>query len=96
MKYNLIELRKQPEILGGKWQVKYDNTDPYNRMSRRSYKPDSDLGFFYYPRKWGPQKGFDVLKQSMIEARQNMIDALQRQIDELNELQLPNWAKSTT
>ena len=91
MKYDTIEIR--PTSFDDKrWRVLYDNSDKIDRVSRKKYEPHS-LGFFIFPRKWGPVKGFKTLKNHMIELRKAEIAKLQQSIQELEELELPDYLK---
>jgi len=92
MKYSLIEILPNPKFCEEPWSVKFDDTDPHDREPCKQYSPHG-LGFFYFPRKWGSQKGFDVLKADMIERRQKEIKAIQKDINQIKKLELPDWAK---
>jgi hypothetical protein len=92
MKYNLIEIRPNRLNDDEPWIVKYDDTDTHDRESSRSYEP-CGLGFFYYPRKWGPQKAFDILKKDMIDRRKKEIEILQKDISSIEKIELPDWVK---
>jgi hypothetical protein len=93
MKYSLVEIRPNPKFCEEPWRVEFSSVDPYDRESKKEYTPNG-LGFFHFPRKWGAQKGFDVLKTDMIERRKAHIAAIQKDIDEIEKLELPDWAKS--
>lgn len=92
MKYSCIEIRPTPKFCKEPWEVKFDDTDSVDRISCKKYIPHS-LGFFHFPRKWGAQKGFDILKKDMIEKRKERIKSLQKDIEAIESLQLPEWAK---
>jgi hypothetical protein len=47
-------------------------------------------GVFHYPRRWGVQKGFSLLKESMIKRHEDEINALMKSLSELRLVQLPN------
>ena len=92
MKYNLIEIRPNRFDNKEKWTVRYDPTDQHDREPCKSYEP-AGLGFFYYPRKWGPQKAFDILKKDMIDRRAREIEMLQEDINYIEKMELPNEVK---
>jgi hypothetical protein len=92
MKYNLIEIRPNRLDDKEKWMVRYDPTDKHDRKSCKTYEP-TGLGFFYYPRKWGPQKAFDILKKDMIDRRAREIQMLKEDVDYIEKMELPDWVK---
>lgn len=92
MKYSLIEIRPNTKFCEEPWRVNFDDTDAHDREPCKKYEPHV-LGFFYFPRKWGAQKGFDILKAYMIERRQKEIDAIQKDLEQIKKLELPDWAK---
>lgn len=91
MKYSTVEI--VPDAFNSGWRVKYDDTDHHDRESRKEYLPNAGLGFFHYPRKWGVEKGFLILKNEMIRVRQEKINSIMQDIEEIKNLQLPDWVK---
>jgi hypothetical protein len=90
MKYSLIEIKVNSKFQTDRFQVCYDEGDGADRVSKKTYQPSS-LGFFYYPKKWKPEKAFNLLKGNMINDRMEMIDSLKKDIEELEKLRLPDW-----
>ena len=92
MKYNLIEIRPNSYWEQERWSVSFDNSDELDREADKKYQPHS-LGFFYYPKKWKPEKAFQILKDDMIKTRQNEINRLQLDMEAIKNLKLPDWVK---
>ena len=88
----MIEIRPPFNKEQKEWDVKFDNTDKEDRMSCKEYM-SQPLGFFYYPRKWGVEKRFQVLKDDMIRRRQKEVDHLLRDIESIKNTKLPDWVK---
>jgi len=83
MLYDTIEIRLMPS---GKWEVLHREL-LYDRK-RGEQQLNGALGFFHYPRNWGKEKAFRVLRDRMIEERLKAIAGLQNQIDKLRDLAL--------
>ena len=86
MKYSLIEIRPKQDS----WQVSLDDTDNRDRVSQKSYVPHS-LEFFRFPRNWGGEKGFEVLKNHLIQKHQYEIARLEKSLSALKKLKCPEW-----
>ena len=78
MLYDTIEIKL---TLSGEWELPYDRKKDAQHLN-------GALGFFHYPRKWGKEKAFRVLRDRMIEERMKAIQILQAQIDGLRALTL--------
>ena len=83
MLYDTIEIKR---TLSGEWEVLHQEL-PYERKKGKQ-QLNGALGFFHYPREWGKEKAFEVLRDRMIEERLKAIEELQRQIDKLRALAL--------
>lgn len=83
MMYDTIEIRLSPS---GEWEVLHREL-PYERK-KGEQQLNGALGFFHYPRHWGKEKAFRVLRDRMIKERLKVIEELQRQIDQLRSLSL--------
>jgi hypothetical protein len=60
----------------------------HDRMPAAEYTP-SALGYFHYPRDWGVQKGFAVLKAAMIKRHEDEIAALSKSLANLRLVRTP-------
>ena len=85
MKYSTVEITPKSFEEVGWWKVHYYDI-PYER-EEVSIQP-STLGYFYYPTEWGVQKGFEILKQRMIDWHKSEIETLQNSLDALKKLKL--------
>ena len=83
MLYDTIEIKLTPS---GEWEVLHREL-PYDRK-KGEQRLNGALGFFHYPRNWGKEKAFRVLRDRMIQERQKAIAELQNQIDKLRALAL--------
>ena len=83
MLYDTIEIKR---TLSGEWKVPHREL-PYDR-NEGEQNLNGVLGFFHYPRDWGKEKAFEILRNKMIEVRQKVITDLQHQIDKLRDLAL--------
>ena len=83
MLYDTIEIKLTPS---GEWEVLHREL-PYDRK-KGEQQLNGALGFFHYPRNWGKEKAFRVLRDRMIEERIKAIADLQNQIDKLRALAL--------
>lgn len=81
MLYDTIEIRL---MLNGGWVVFHQEL-PYDRK-KGEQRLNGTLGFFHYPREWGKEKAFEVLRGQMIEERLKVIAELQNQIEQLRAL----------
>jgi hypothetical protein len=85
MYYDTVEIKP----VNGKWVFKHYKMN-LDRQSSKGYTPNSDLGFFHYPRKWGDQKGFRLLKEAIIKRHEDEIAKLTKSLSELRLVKLPN------
>ncbi len=85
MHYDLIEISAR----GTEWVVTHSQVAG-NRQPRPGdiYTP-SALGFFHYPRKWGVEKGFKVLKAEMMKRHKAEIASLTKSLAALRRVKLP-------
>ena len=83
MLYDTIEIK---QMLNGEWVVLHREL-PYDR-EKGEQRLNGTLGFFHYPREWGKEKAFEVLRDHMIEERLKVIAELQHQVDQLRALAL--------
>ena len=90
MKYSLIEIRPTPKYSKERRRLNFDDTDPHDREARKTHVPNS-LGFLYFPRNWGVEKGFSTLKEDMIDRRKKQIQELEKDIADIKQLELPEW-----
>lgn len=83
MLYDTIEIRLSPS---GEWKVLHREL-PYERK-KGEQRLNAAIGFFHYPRNWGKEKAFEVLRNRMIQERLKVIEELQDQICKLRALAL--------
>ena len=84
MYYDTVEIKP----IAGKWVVNHSQMDG-DRQSSKEYTPHA-MGFFHYPRKWGVQKGFRLLKKAMIKRHEDEIAALTKSLSSLRLVEPPN------
>ncbi len=85
MYYDSVQIRINTD---GSWRVYHFQLDG-DREPSKEYTPQN-MGFFHYPRKWGIEKAFKLLKEHMIKCRQEEIDHLTKSINNLSSLSLPS------
>ena len=83
MLYDTLEIKP---TLNGEWEVLHREL-PYDRK-KDGQQLNAALGFFHYPRSWGKEKAFEVLRNRMIEERLKVIAELQNQSEQLRALAL--------
>lgn len=81
MLYDTIEIKLTSN---GEWEVLHREI-PYERKKGEQWL-NGMLGTFHYPRNWGKEKAFKVLRDQMIEGRLKVITELQNQIEQLRAL----------
>ena len=84
MKFSTVKLDPNPNE--HTWDIRFSDL-PYDRQAVKNPTPHS-LGFFHYPTKWGKQKGFDKLKQHMIQIHKEEIAKLQESLAALETLEI--------
>ena len=73
------------------YSVGYERSD----LERVRHKPrPSEIGFYHFHRKIGPEKAFVELKQCLIDSANKKILQLQEYVNEINALELPDWIKN--
>jgi len=83
MLYDTIEIKMSTS---GEWKVLHREL-PHDRKKGAQHL-NGTLGFFHYPRNWGKENAFRVLRDRMIGERLKAIAELQNQITKLRSLSL--------
>jgi hypothetical protein len=81
MLYDTVEINPSGN---GKWSVTFSSLNR-QREEKDEYLPNA-MGFFHYPRKWGKQKGFNILKNYMIKQHEQEIARLRKSLKALKSV----------
>lgn len=74
---------------------KYDVCYERSNLERVNHTPrPSEIGFYHFHRKIGPEKAFVELKQCLIDSANKKILQMQEYVNEINALELPDWIKN--
>jgi len=83
MYYDCVEIK--PDGKGGWYSIHYQQKG--DRLENCT--APSAYGFYHYPREWGIEKGFQTLKNTMIERHEKEIEQLTSSLNALRLVELP-------